>query len=82
MDVSSEMVVHLLPLFLTNVLAVKTPVIGLIEGVAQAIASLLNIASGRFSDRQRQRKWIAVAGYSVSTLAKPFLYFASSGPSI
>ena len=45
MDVTSEMVMNLLPLFLANVLGVKTALIGVIEGVAQATASLVNVVS-------------------------------------
>ncbi len=72
-DVSSEMLVHLLPLFLANVLGVRTSLIGLIEGVAETTASLLKIFSGWLSDRLGDRKWLTVAGYSLSTVAKPFL---------
>lgn len=77
-DVSSEMLVHLLPLFLANVLGVRTDIIGLIEGVAETTASLLKVFSGWLSDRMGQRKWLTVAGYSLSTLAKPFLFFATT----
>jgi MFS family permease len=80
MDVSSEMVINILPLFLSEVLGVKTNIIGLIEGVAEATASLLKVFSGWFSDRLRARKWLAVAGYGLSSLAKPFFYFANSWP--
>lgn len=78
MDISSEMVINLLPLFLAGVLGVKTNVIGLIEGVAEMTASLLKVFSGWLSDRLRARKWLAVAGYGLSTLAKPFFYWANS----
>jgi len=78
MDISSEMVINVLPLFLSNVLGVKTNIIGLIEGVAEATASLLKVFSGWLSDRLRARKWLAVSGYGLSTLAKPFFYFANS----
>jgi hypothetical protein len=77
-DVSSEMVLNLLPLFLANVLGVRTVVIGLIEGVAEATASLVNVQSGWLSDRLRRRKRLAVAGYAVSALAKPFFALATS----
>src|SRR5512136_1773312 len=72
MDISSEMVINLLPLFLANVLGVKTSIIGVIEGMADAVASLLQVFSGWLSDRLRARKWLAVLGYGVSALAKPF----------
>ena len=78
MDVSSEMVLNLLPLFLSNTLGVRTHVIGLIEGVAEATASLLKVFSGWLSDRWRARKWIAVAGYGLSALSKPFFYVADT----
>jgi MFS family permease len=78
MDISSEMVINLLPLFLSSVLGVKTNVIGLIEGIAEATASLLKVFSGWLSDRLRMRKWLAVAGYGISALAKPFFYWANS----
>ncbi len=78
MDVSSEMVLNLVPLFLSNVLGVRMGLIGLIEGLAEATASLLKVFSGWLSDRLGARKWLAVAGYGLSTLAKPFFYVASS----
>ena len=77
-DVSSEMLVYLIPLFLSNVLGVRMAFIGLIDGVAETTASLLKIYSGALSDKIGKRKWLAVLGYGISTIAKPFLYFASS----
>ena len=62
-DISSEMLINLLPLFLFNVLGVRTAVIGLIEGVAETTASILKIFSGWLSDRLRARKGLAVLGY-------------------
>ncbi len=78
MDVSSEMVINILPLFLANVLGVQTSIIGLIEGIAEATASILKLFSGWFSDKIGGRKWLAVAGYGLSALSKPFFYIASS----
>lgn len=77
-DISSEMILHLIPLFLVNVLGVRTITVGLIEGVAETTASLLKIVSGRVSDQLGRRKWLTVAGYGLSTLAKPFLLLANS----
>lgn len=77
-DISSEMIVYLIPLFLANILGVRTAVIGLIDGIAETTASLLKIYSGALSDRLGNRKWPAVLGYGLSTLSKPFLYFANS----
>jgi len=78
MDVSSEMVLNILPLFLASVLGVRTTFIGLIEGTAESMASLLRVGSGWLSDRMKSRKWLAVAGYGLSTLVKPVFYFAGS----
>lgn len=77
-DVSSEMLFNLLPLFLANVLGVRTGIIGLIEGIAETTASLVKIYAGWISDRLGRRKWLTVAGYGLSTLAKPFLYFTTT----
>jgi MFS family permease len=77
-DISSEMLVNLIPFFLANVLGVRTAVIGLIDGIAETTASLMKILSGNLSDRLGKRKWLTVAGYSLSAVAKPLLYFASS----
>jgi len=82
MDVSTEMVINVLPLFLANVLGVRANVIGLIEGVAESTASLLKVFSGWLSDRLRARKWLAVTGYALSALAKPFFYVAASWEAI
>lgn len=77
-DISTEMLTNLIPLFLANVLQAGTAVIGLIEGIAETTASLTKIYSGWLSDKLGRRKWLTVAGYGLSTLAKPFLYFASA----
>jgi MFS family permease len=81
-DVSSEMLFNLLPIFLYSVLGVKTAFIGLIEGVSEAVASLLKLVSGWMSDRLGMRKPLAVAGYALSTLAKPFLYLTTTWPGV
>jgi MFS family permease len=77
-DVSSEMIFTLLPLFLANILGVAAVIIGFIEGVAESTASLLKIFSGWLSDRMGNRKSLAVIGYGLSTLAKPFMYIATT----
>lgn len=76
MDVSSEMVYPLVPLFLANTLGVNTSVIGLIEGVAESTASVLKVLSGWFSDRRGKRKWLMVMGYAISTLSRPLIALA------
>jgi MFS family permease len=72
------MVLNILSLFLANVLGVKTNVIGLIEGLAEATASILKLFSGWLSDKMGGRKWLAVIGYGISAVSKPFFYIASS----
>jgi MFS family permease len=74
MDISSEMVIPILPLFLAGQ-GIPKSIIGLIEAVAETTASLLKVFAGWLSDRLRARKWLAVAGYALSTLAKPIFYF-------
>ncbi|MEL7060710.1 MAG: MFS transporter [Acidobacteriota bacterium] len=81
-DVSSEMVLHLLPLYLAGTLGASLALVGLIEGGAKALASLLKIASGGMADRLGHRKWLAVAGYGLSTAAKPFFALATAWPGV
>ena len=77
-DISSEMLNNLIPLFLYNILGVQTSIIGLIDGIAEATASLVKVYSGALSDRLGKRKTLTVLGYTLSTLSKPFLYFATT----
>lgn len=77
-DVSSEMLLNVLPFFLANILGVRTAVIGLIEGIAETTASLLKIVFGALSDKLRKRKPFTVVGYSLSAFTKPLLYFAAA----
>ncbi len=77
MDVSSEMIYPIVPLFLANVLGVNKSVIGLIEGVAESTASLLKVFSGWFSDRIGNRMWLMAAGYGISTLSRPIVALAT-----
>jgi MFS family permease len=77
MDVSSEMIYPIVPLFLANILGVNKSVIGLIEGIAESTASLLKVFSGWFSDRIGNRKWLMAAGYGISTLSRPIVSLAT-----
>ena len=76
-DVSSEMLTNLIPLFLLNVLGVRTSVVGLIDGVAETTASILKLYSGVLADRLGKGKALTVLGYTISAISKPFLYFAN-----
>ena len=75
-DISSEMIFTLVPLFLANVLGVPPSVIGLVGGVSDSTEALVKIYSGRLADRLRRYKALSIAGYGLSTLAKPFMYLA------
>jgi MFS family permease len=77
-DVSSEMVYPLLPIFLKSVLKAGTTFIGVIEGIAETTASILQIFAGWLSDRWAVRKPIVVFGYSISSLARPILSVAKA----
>jgi MFS family permease len=79
-DVSSEMLVYVIPLFLANVLAVTPSVIGLIEGTAESISALLKLASGWLSDRLGRRKVLVGIGYGASVASKTVYLLATSWP--
>jgi MFS family permease len=78
MDVSSEMVHSLLPMFLVSTLGASVAAIGLIEGIAEASAQIVKIFSGSLSDYLGNRKWLAVAGYALGAASKPFFAVATS----
>ena len=77
-DVSSEMIYPLLPAFLTGVLRAGPAFLGVVEGAAEAVAAVLKIVSGRASDLTAQRKPLVVAGYSLSSLARPLVALAGA----
>jgi len=77
-DASSEMIYPLLPSFLTGVLGAGPAFVGLVEGLAESVASLLKLASGRISDRMRRRKPLIVGGYTLSSLARPLVAAATA----
>ncbi|MFC1870380.1 MFS transporter [Chloroflexota bacterium] len=77
-DISSEMIFTLVPLFLSNVLGTATTVIGLIGGLSDSTEGILKICSGWFSDKIRRHKLLAVMGYGLAAVAKPFMYLATS----
>src|SRR5919197_1123318 len=69
-DVSTEMLVYVIPLFLANVLAASPSLIGVIEGAAESTASLLRLGSGVISDRIQRRRILVGIGYGSSVAAK------------
>lgn len=78
MDVSSEMIHALLPLFLTVGLGASVVVVGFIEGIAEATASILKVFSGYLSDRLGRRKPLILTGYALGALSKPLFALAGA----
>jgi MFS family permease len=76
MDVSSEMIHALLPVFLVSVLGTSVTTVGLLEGIAEATASVTKVFSGTLSDRLGKRKALAVLGYGLAAVTKPFFALA------
>ena len=77
-DVSSEMIFPILPIFLKNVLGAPFIVIGLIEGVAEGLGSILKYFSGYLSDKIRKRKGLTIIGYALSASSKFIFAIANS----
>jgi MFS family permease len=78
MDMSSEMIHSLLPLFLVSALGASTLAVGVIEGVAEATASITKIFSGTLSDRIGRRKVLTIIGYGMAALTKPMFPLATT----
>lgn len=78
MDMSTEMIYPIIPLYLTAVLGATPAIVGVIEGVAESVASLLKVASGYIGDRYQNKKRLAFLGYSASVLYKFVLLIAGS----
>ena len=77
MDISSEMVHSLLPLFLVGTLGLSVAAVGLIEGIAEATALITKVVSGAWSDRLGRRKGLAALGYAMGAFTKPFFALAT-----
>ena len=78
MDISSEMIHSLLPLFLVGTLGASVALVGLIEGIAEATAAITKVFSGWLSDRIGKRKLLAVIGYGLGALTKPVFPLAAT----
>ena len=78
MDMSSELVHSLLPVFMTSVLGVSMLTVGVVEGVAEATASITRMFSGVLSDYVGKRKFLVVLGYSLGAISKPVFPLAGS----
>ena len=81
-DVSSEMIVPLLPAFLVTLSGVPAAALGWIEGVADATASFVKILSGKWTDRAKAKKPLVFLGYGLSSLARPLIGLAPGWPTV
>ena len=77
MDVSSEMIHSLLPLFMVTVLGTSTVAVGFVEGSAESLALVVKVFSGTLSDHWGRRKGLTVLGYALGAFTKPFFAIAS-----
>jgi MFS family permease len=81
-DSASEMIYPLLPVFLVSTLGATPLIVGIIEGTADALASVLKLAAGAMSDRMPRRKPLIVVGYLLATLSRGWIAVASRWPSV
>jgi len=81
-DAATEMIYPVLPVYLGRVLGAGAFSLGLIEGIAEAINSLLKVASGWASDRWTRRKPIVIGGYALSSAARPLIAFTTTWPQV
>lgn len=78
MDISSEMIHSLLPIFVVSVLGASATALGLLEGIAEGTVNIVKIFSGALSDWMRKRKPLALLGYGIAALTKPLFPLANS----
>ena len=76
MDISSEMIHSLLPVFMVTVLGASATAVGVIEGIAESTALIVKVFSGVLSDHLGKRKWLTVTGYAMGALTKPLFALA------
>src|SRR5260221_6905001 len=79
-DTASEMIYPLLPVFLVSALGATPLIVGLIEGAADALASVLKLAAGGLSDRLPRRQPLVLGGYALATLSRARIHVAPGGP--
>ncbi len=81
-DASGEIIYPLLPLFLTDTLGASKTFVGLVEGIAESVSSLLKLPVGWYSDRLTKRKGIVILGYSIASLIRPCLALAATASQV
>src|SRR5438477_12648954 len=77
-DVASEMIFPLLPVFVVETLHAHAAFLGLVEGIADATASLLKLATGYVSDRRKKQKPFVLAGYAIASAVRPLMGIATA----
>lgn len=81
-DISTEMLYPILPVYLTQNLKASGGIVGIIDGIAQATQNIIQGFSGYISDKLQRRKPIALFGYALSAISKPFIGIASAWPGV
>ncbi len=81
-DAATEMIYPLLPVYLSRVLGAGPVSLGIIEGVAEGVNSLLKVISGYWTDRSKRRRPIVIGGYAISSIARPFIAVTMSWPQV
>jgi MFS family permease len=77
-DISSELLIYVVPLFLANVLAATPSIIGIVEGIAESVAAFVKLGSGALSDRIGRRTVLVGTGYATSVIAKSLYIVAAA----
>jgi MFS family permease len=81
-DAATEMIYPLLPVYLSRVLGASAVSLGIIEGVAEAVNSVLKVISGYWSDRSSRRRPIVIAGYALSSISRPLIALTTTWPQV
>lgn len=81
-DAATEIIYPLLPMYLSRVLGAGAVSLGVIEGVAEGVNSTLKLAAGRLADRRSRQKPITIAGYALSSVARPFIALTTAWPQV
>ena len=81
-DAATEMIYPLLPVYLSRVLGASAVSLGIIEGVAEGLNSLLKVVSGYWSDRRAHRRPIVIAGYALSSMSRPLIALTTTWPQV
>ena len=81
-DAATEMIYPLLPVYLSRVLGASAVSLGIIEGVAEAVNSVLKVISGYWSDRRSRRRSIVIAGYALSSISRPLIALTTTWPQV